>query len=98
MRKKSSEWDNYAMYTCMQQRVNPKQSISDEEITLKSFVIKLIFGIIGGIGIWYLTTSSKAIDSGIIIEPSKYLPLALCAIFIIVGLYGIFEWWKKVLV
>jgi len=96
MKKNSDTWQTNAPYTCMQQRGTASHGVINGEFSLKSFVIKLVLGVIGGFGMWYLTISSEVGDSGMVIEPSKYLPIALCIILLIIGFYGLFELGKKV--
>ncbi|MBI9012907.1 MAG: hypothetical protein JEZ08_11800 [Clostridiales bacterium] len=93
----AGEWDKHTRHNCMQHKGFRKDHLSNDDFSIKSFVILMILGIIGGIGIWYLNTSFGFSESGTTIEAIQILPLLICVILLIAGIFGIYDLIKKIL-
>lgn len=96
-RKIDNKLNNISAHSCMAQRQNRDERLSGGNFSLKSFVIEIIIGVIGGIGVWYFNTPLEAAGSGAGMEFSKIWPLLICVILLIIGIDGIFDLIKKIL-
>lgn len=56
---------------------------------------KIVLGIIGGFGLWNTSSSLEAFNSEEIIEPLRIWPIVIYVIFLIAGIFGIYDLIKK---
>lgn len=89
------EWNKHTRHNCMQSKGFVKDGLSDDEFSLKVFVTQIILGIIGGSGIWYLSPSFELMIIEEAIEPLKFCLFLLSVVFVIAGIFGIYDLIKK---
>lgn len=84
-------------YSCMQQRGFSNGYLSGGLFSFKFFAIQILLGIIGGFGMWYFGPSFEAIGAGEGINALKIGGYLISVIFIIGGLFGIYDLLRELL-
>ena len=84
-------------YSCMQQRGYSNGFLSGGVFTIKGFLIQILIGIVGGIGVWYFTPAIDAIRIGDSIEPLKIIAFLISIFFVMGGLFGLYDLIRELL-
>ena len=97
MKSNETSRHNTNQYACMQQRGVQTNNNVRGRFSQRVFIIKLLIGLIGAIGIWYFDISANIGENGSGIDPIRLVPLIICVILLIVGILAVVDRIKRLL-